>query len=163
MQVTASPSDLYTLLYDLDIRKIWDNSVIEFQELERLAEDVQQYYMLNKAPWPFTNRDFIETRYSRTKQNGDLEIIYHQSEHNLFTEVPEKTERGKTIFGGQIFREVQLGESKTLLVTLVSQAEMGGKIPPKAVKDTLPFTLLNWYKSVRKELLKSHEENLALL
>jgi hypothetical protein len=70
----------------------------------------------------------------------------------------EKVERGKTIFGGQIFRSVRIKTGSSLIVTLISQAEMGGKIPSKAVKDLLPLSLINWYKAVRKELLKNFPE-----
>jgi hypothetical protein len=38
---------------------------------------------------------------------------------------------------------------------------MGGNIPPKALKDTLPLSLMNWYKAVRKELLKQCPESLV--
>ena len=134
--------------------------MLEFLEIEKFSDDVVQYYMINKAPWPLTNRDFVETRYTRYKENGDIEIFYSESESDQYKQPAEKVERAKTIFGGQIFREVELKTGKTLIVTLLSQAEMGGKIPSKVLKETLPLSLLNWYKAIRKELLKNHEENL---
>ena len=159
LRVNATPNELYQILYNIDIRKAWDKaSVLEFQELDKPAGDVVKYYMLNKAPWPFTNRDFIETRYTRIKESGDIEIFYKEAEGDFVIENNEKIERGNTIFGGQIFRLADVPSGKTLLVTLISHCEMRGKIPPKALKETLPLSLLNWYRSVRKELLKNHVE-----
>jgi hypothetical protein len=163
MQVDAMPEDLFLLLYSTEIRKEWDKSVAEFYEIEKIGLDVVKYYMLNKAPWPFTDRDFVEMRYCRRKENGDIEIYYKESESEEVKEREIKVERGKTLFGGQIFRSISEKGMKSLMVTLISQADMGGKIPPKALKDTLPLSLINWHKAVRKELLKRFPESALIL
>ena len=157
MQVEADPQVLYDLLYNVSARTAWDSSVIEYQELSQLDKDTVVYYMLNKAPWPFNNRDFVEVRYTRRTANGDIEIFYKETEWD-HSGTPG-AERGRTLFAGQILRKTSTPQGKTLLVTLISQAVFSGKIPPKALKETLPISLLNWYKTVRKELLKTSPES----
>mmetsp|Transcript_28626 Transcript_28626/g.28258 ORF Transcript_28626/g.28258 Transcript_28626/m.28258 type:complete len:173 (+) Transcript_28626:512-1030(+) len=157
MEINANPIDLYFLLYDVDTRKQWDKSSVgEFIEIYK-TEDVVGYYMLNKAPWPFSDRDFIERRFIRKRDNGDIEVYYREYPAQDFQPPKSKAERGRTLFGGQIFRKrvSQISGEPTLLVTLVSQADMSGKIPVKAFEETLPNSLLKWYRSVRKELVKT--------
>lgn len=161
MKVDAEPQVLYNLLYDVSVRGTWDSSVLDYQELSCLDKDTVVYYMLNKAPWPFNNRDFVEIRYTRRTVNGDIEVYYKETEWD-HPGTPG-AERGHTIFAGQVFRTVSTAEGKTLLVTIISQASFSGKIPPKALKETLPLSLLNWYKSVRKELLKTCPESNIIL
>lgn len=157
MEINASPEELYFLLYDVETRKTWDKaSVGEYVEIYK-TQDVVGYYMLNKAPWPFADRDFIERRYIRKRDNGDIEIYYCQHDEPDYQSTNKKAERGKTIFGGQIIRKriSKVSGEPTLLVTMISQADMNGKIPAKALRETLPASLIKWYRSVRKELVKN--------
>lgn len=157
MKVDADPQVLYDLLYNVNARTAWDSSVLDYQELSQLDKDTVVYYMLNKAPWPFNNRDFVEVRYTRRAVNGDIEIFYKETEWD-HSGTPG-AERGRTLFAGQVFRRISTPQGKTLLVTLISQAVFSSKIPPKALKETLPLSLLNWYKTVRKELIKTCPES----
>lgn len=40
--------------------------------------------MYNKAPWPFSDRDFVEKRYTRYRENGDIEAFYIDCPHPDF-------------------------------------------------------------------------------
>lgn len=150
MEMDLQPLDLYYVLYDVNTRLSWDSgSVTEYDEFEKPSHDCVLYYMQNKAPWPFSNRDFVERRLMRTRHNGDLEIYYCAITHSAYPE-RNKIERGMTIVGGQIFRRKQRSNgSFTLMVTSISQADMKGKIPAKALQETLPSSLEKWYKSVK--------------
>jgi len=156
LEVNAEPEQIYKLLYDTELRKTWDkNSVLEFKELSKPQEDAVVYYMLNKAPWPFSNRDFVEQRLTRRRENGDIEVFYSNCESQEAPQTDSKVERGRTVIGGQVFRRrvsLKTGEP-TLLVTLLNQAEMNGKIPAKALKETLPTSLMKWYRSVKNQLV----------
>ena len=157
MELPAKPSDLLKILHDVETRKKWDQaSVLDYVEFERPEADVALYYMMNKAPWPFADRDFVERRMVRRKKNGDVEVFYRTFPHPVTTSqdypMKKKIERGETLIGGQIIRTAQGPSGPTLHVTILNQADMKGKIPAKALTETLPASLEKWYRSVRKVL-----------
>ena len=110
--------------------------------------------MHNKAPWPFTDRDFVETRFVRKRDNGDIEIYFRSSCNQDFPESSYGVIRGETILGAQIFRKKvsSVTGKVTLFVTTICQADMKGEIPKKALGITLPFSVLKWFNSVKKQL-----------
>jgi hypothetical protein len=150
MEMDFKPKDLYFMLYDVPTRMSWDSSsVLEYEEFQRLSHDCVLYYMQNKAPWPFSNRDFVEQRLVRTRINGDIEVFYSAVTHSAYPP-RSKIERGTTVVGGQLIRRrLRPDGSFTVIVTAISQADMKGKIPAKALQDTLPSSLEKWYQSVR--------------
>lgn len=157
LEIDAEPERLLEIMYDLDKRKKWDKqSVLEFVELERPSEDVLIYYMANKAPWPFSDRDFIDKRYIRRRSNGDIEIFSHHTNYENLPEISKKCERGKTIIAGQIIRRRidPSTSAPTILFTLINQSDMGGKIPPKVLSDTLPASMVKWCKTIQTTLTK---------
>ena len=154
MELNAEPEDLLDVIYNPEIRKKWDASIGAYNEILRLAPDVIHYYMLNKAPWPFKDRDFVEIRYIRKRINGDLEIFFTGYTHSDYPEFKDKAVRGETIIGGQIIRKrvSPITGNLTLMFTTICQADMRGEVPKKALKVTLPSSVLKWYRSVKKQL-----------
>jgi hypothetical protein len=153
LEMDIKPQDLYFVLFDVSTRKSWDSSsVLEYDEFERPAHDCVLYYMLNKAPWPFSNRDFVERRLIRQRTNGDLEVYSSAITHSAYPE-RSRTERGATVIGGQIFRrKLKADGSSTLIVTAISQADMKANVPAKVLQDTLPASLEKWYRAVKAAL-----------
>lgn len=96
----ATPNDLYNILYDVEFRKQWDKaSVVDYEEFDRPSADVVLYYMHNKAPWPFQDRDFVEKRCIKRLPNNDIEIVsFHITDERYPPKA--KMERGETIVGG---------------------------------------------------------------
>lgn len=161
MQVNANPEDLQFLMYDLEARKSWDKaSVLTFVEISKISSDASCFYMLNKAPWPFANRDFVEQRLVRRRDNGDIENLTLEITHPDYP-VVKKVERARTVLGGTLFRKriSKLTGEPTLLVTMITQADMNGVIPAKFISETLPSSLLKWYKTMQAELLKKNHLN----
>lgn len=154
LELDAEPELLYNILYDPATRKKWDQGVSEFVEIEKIRDDVVQYYMLNKAPWPFADRDFVENRYTRKRTNGDLEIFYQGTENNEFLPNQGKVIRGETLLGGQVFRKrLSPNTGKpSLMITAICQADLKGEIPKKLMKVTLPSSLLRWFTSIKKQV-----------
>jgi hypothetical protein len=150
MELDLKPQDLYFILFDVSTRMSWDSSsVLEYVEFEKLSHDCVLYYMQNKAPWPFSNRDFVERRFTRQRKNGDLEVFYSAISHSAYAE-RSRVERGATLIGGQLFRRKLKPDGRfTLIVTSISQADMKGKVPAKVLQETLPSSLEKWYRSVR--------------
>ena len=109
--------------------------------------------MLNKAPWPFQDRDFVETRYVRKKVNGDIEIYFTGSYHKDYPEDKNKAVRAESIIGGQIFRKriSNITGQVSLMITTIFQADMRGEIPKKALKFTFPTSVLKWFRDVKKQ------------
>jgi len=83
-ELDMTPDDLYAVLYDVELRKQWDSdSILEYEEFERPYPDSVLYYMVNKVPWPFANRDFVERRLIRRTLQGDIEIAFFNTEHEV--------------------------------------------------------------------------------
>jgi hypothetical protein len=57
-----------SLLIDPTKRKKWDkDNILEYRRLsEEPTNDTETIYMLNKFPWPMSNRDFVEERFFRS-------------------------------------------------------------------------------------------------
>lgn len=85
-----------------------------------------KYYTLTKAPWPMKNRDFVEKRFCKTMENGDLIVYFHSTEDDCFPPVAT-AERAETILGGFIFRRVNL---QTISVSHIRQVDLKGNIQP---------------------------------
>lgn len=153
LELNVEPDLVYNILYNPEIRKKWDSSLGEYTEFNK-QEGVIQYYMLNKAPWPFADRDFVETRYIRKRENGDLEVCFSATTHEDFPELKENAVRAEVIIGGQIFRKrvsPNTGQVSLIISTIV-QADLKGEIPKKMMKITLPVSVFNWFKSVKKQV-----------
>ncbi|OMJ72103.1 hypothetical protein SteCoe_29530 [Stentor coeruleus] len=153
MELNADPEDLYKVLYSPDIRKKWDVNIEQFFEITNKSQDVVEYYMHNKAPWPFADRDFVESRFIRKRINGDIEILFMSLELKDYPENKDKAIRGETIIGGQIFRKriSPVTGKPSLYVTTICQADMKGEIPKKLLQITLPSSFLKWYRTVKKQ------------
>lgn len=154
MEMDIEPEDMYDVIYNPEVRKKWDGSIGAYNIINSVSDDVVHYYMLNKAPWPFKDRDFTEIRYIRRRANGDMEIYFTGLSHQDFPEVREKAIRGETIIGGQVFRKriSPITGERTLMVTTICQADLRGEVPKKALKVTLPSSVLKWYRNVKKQL-----------
>ena len=152
-EIDVEPQLVYDVIYDPDIRKKWDNSLAEYNLIQK-QNDVIQYYMHNKAPWPFDDRDFVETRFLRNRCNGDLEVYFRASVSEQYSETHEKIVRGETILGGQIFRRrISPNTGKmSLIVTTIVQADIKGEVPKKLLRVTFPATVLSWFRSVKKQV-----------
>lgn len=80
----ATPDDFYAVMYNVPLRKKWDTeSILEYEEFEKPYPDSILYYMVNKVPWPFANREFVERRFIRRSLTGDIEIVFHHTEHEV--------------------------------------------------------------------------------
>ena len=152
-EADVEPGLVYDVIYDPEIRKKWDSSLAEYNLIQN-QNDMIQYYMHNKAPWPFDDRDFVETRFLRTRSNGDLEVYFRASISEQYSEAQEKVVRGETILGGQIFRRrISPNTGKmSLIVTTIVQADIKGEVPKKLLRVTFPATVLSWFKSVKKQV-----------
>lgn len=154
LEMEVDPEIVYKVVYEPETRKKWDKSIEIYTEIEKIREDVIQYYMHNKAPWPLTDRDFIETRFIRKRINGDLEIYFTASENESYPDKGSKVIRGETIIGGQIYRKrISPSTGKmSLMITSIFQADLKGEIPKKVLKVTLPSSVLKWFKTVKRQV-----------
>lgn len=88
-------------MYTPEVRKKWDKvGVIELINIEEPTDDVCMYYMCNHAPWPFTNRDFLEMRYKRKRENGDIEAFFCNHSDTSFKAPYQNCVRAVTHVGG---------------------------------------------------------------
>ena len=154
LEMEVEPEIVYNVIYEPESRKKWDKNIEVYTEIDEIRPDVIQYYMHNKAPWPFADRDFVETRYIRTRTNGDIEIYFTASHNENFPVKGNKVVRGNTIIGGQIYRKrISPSTGKmSLMITSIFQADLGGEIPKKLLKVTLPSSVFKWFKTVKRQV-----------
>jgi hypothetical protein len=154
LEMEVEPETVYNVIYEPESRRKWDKTIETYTEIDKARPDVIQYYMHNKAPWPFADRDFVETRFIRRRTNGDIEIYFTASENERYPVKGDKVVRGDTIIGGQIYRKrISPSTGKmSLMITSIFQADLKGEIPKKLLKVTLPSSVFKWFKTVRRQV-----------
>jgi hypothetical protein len=75
----------------------------------------EEIYSVNKAPWPMTNRDFVERRYKQFSGPNEL-IVYFYSVENEDRPPVATAERAHTLFGAHILRQLSPGIIKVTVM-----------------------------------------------
>lgn len=127
----VDPAVLYDVLHDPDYRKEWDDKMIEGYEIEKLNATNDVGYYSVKAPMGVSNRDFVNERSWRVKENyngkgGKEYVIMNHSV--LHPKVPEKKGfvRARSIRTGYLIRALENGGCEFFYYT---QTDPQGWIP----------------------------------
>ena len=74
----------FNKLYNIEERKKWDENIVEYKILKEISPGILHYYMINRIPYPFKNRDFVEKRTSFfVKELNQHVILYNQIDDNV--------------------------------------------------------------------------------
>jgi hypothetical protein len=96
---------LYALVNQPDARMAWEKDAILDLKVFKTCAEFDQFYVLNSAPWPMTNRDFVERRYLRFTGPDELQVVYFSVTDEDYPP-SVNAERAETIIGGYIFRRL---------------------------------------------------------
>jgi hypothetical protein len=97
------------------------------QVVEKLSDELDIIYFWAKAPPTVTNREFLQSRLTKTLKDGTLVIIYRSAKHEKFPENPKKFVRGYTKLSGYVIRPNPSGEG--CRVTFFSQNDIKAFVP----------------------------------
>jgi len=116
---------LYDVLHDPEYRTVWDENMIEGFNIVQLDDHNDIGYYSAKVPTPITNRDFVNQRCWRIKDNKEYVIFNHSVVH---PSVPEKKGfvRANSILTGYLVRKNDAGGST---LTYLTQTDPKGWIP----------------------------------
>jgi len=125
----VDPWVLYDVLHDPDYRKVWDDNMIERYNICQLDPTNDIGYYSAKAPGiGISNRDFVNQRMWRVKDDNQWIIMNHSVIH---TAAPEKKGfvRANSIRTGYMIKKAEKG----CTLTYMTQTDPKGWIPAMIV------------------------------
>lgn len=122
------PADvIHEVLYNLDTRAKWDHGGKDMHVVEKINDELDVIYFWAKAPPTVTNREFLQSRLTRTLDDGTLVIIYRSIKHDKHPEQPKKFVRAYTKLSGYVIRPNPSGQGAR--VTFLSQNDIKASVP----------------------------------
>jgi hypothetical protein len=118
---------VHEVLYNIETRVNWDHGGKDMQVVEKIDDELDVIYFWAKAPPTFTNREFLQSRLTRTLDDGTRVIIYRSVKHDKFPEKPKKFVRAYTKLSGYVIKPNPSGEG--CRVTFLSQNDIKASIP----------------------------------
>jgi len=115
---------LYDVFHDADYRRQWDENMLEGHEFEQLDDNNDIGYYSVKCPVPLTNRDFVNQRAWRVKDN-----TYVIKNHSVkYPKCPEKKGliRARSIRTGYFVLALENGGCQ---LSYLTQSDPKGAIP----------------------------------
>jgi len=121
----VSAVELYDVLHDPEYRAVWDENMIEGFNIEQLDKFNDVGYYSAKAPYPLSNRDFLNQRSWRVREDKEYLIMNHSIFH---AKCPEKKGfvRANSILTGYLVRVRPEGGCT---LTYLTQTDPKGSIP----------------------------------
>jgi len=116
---------LYDVFHDAEYRRQWDENMIDGHEFEQLDKNNDIGYYSVKFPAPLTNRDFVNQRAWRVKDNKSYVIKNHSVN---YPPCPEKKGliRARSLRTGYYLFALEGGNTQLIYVT---QTDTKGNIP----------------------------------
>lgn len=140
----ADPTYIVQLLTDPNLRMSWDNLLGDCREISCSPRMV--YYSLFQFPFPFKNRDFIETA-AIIPSNSGLTLVKYSTEE---CEVQSQAERGTTHF---FVMRVEL-RANLAYVTVMAQTDLSLPFKQQILMRYASLLVKDWVE----EFLKKVEE-----
>jgi len=138
---------VHEVLYNIETRVNWDHGGKDMQVVEKIDDELDVIYFWAKAPPTFTNREFLQSRLTRTLDDGTRVIIYRSVKHDKFPEKPKKFVRAYTKLSGYVIKPNPSGEG--CRVTFLSQNDIKASIPSvRALRYPLPLFSLFFFSSL---------------
>jgi hypothetical protein len=116
---------LYDVLHDPEYRTVWDENMVEGYNIEQIDATNDVGYYSAKAPLGVANRDFVNERSWRVKDDKEYIIMNHSVIH---PNAPEKKGfvRANSIKTGYM---VRVAEGGGCILTYLTQTDPKGWIP----------------------------------
>jgi hypothetical protein len=157
-----TPAVVHNVLYDIEERVKWDSGGKDMQVVEKINDNLDIIYFWAKAPPGFSNREFLQSRYSRIDSDGTHYICYRSVKHDKFPETKSKV-RAYTQLSGYVIRPKEGG----CRVTFLSNNDIKGTCPGWVINLLAGFFMKKWLFVLRNacydraKLLKERDEAAA--
>ncbi len=143
-----SAQELATCLLEDELRKVWDPNFKNPQVLEKLNETTDVYYFVAEAPFPLSNRDFVNKRYFLKNHDGVDYFSYMTATEHPSKPATTSLVRGKFHQFARIVRQDKSGSGSRL--TIIMQSEFGGNVPSMVVNKKASSMPKDTYKNIQK-------------
>ncbi|WKK65643.1 START domain-containing protein [Lutimonas zeaxanthinifaciens] len=153
-EIKAKVNDFLAVLYDIDGLPDWAYNIKESRLLDRSGENVQVYYAVAKAPWPYKNRDGVY----KNSIKWDPEKRELMVEIEMLEDVMDPND-SYVRMDGYGYWKIRERSNDLLEVTFQMQVDPGGSIKAwmanMFVSDSPFFTLLGLRESISLDKYQS--------
>lgn len=127
----------------------WDTTFGDYRVIEQDVDGCEMIYCLMKAPFPVSNRDFLQWR--RTEEDEEAKVAKMLMRSADHPSVPEKSGcvRAETLISGYIM-EARMGNEKSSDLFILAQTDVKGLIPKWIVNTTAARAPVGWVESLKK-------------
>lgn len=137
---------------DIKLRVKWDTTFLEYRIIEKDVNGCEMIYCMMKAPFPLSNRDFLQWR--RTEYDPEKNLFKMMLRSASHPEHPEKKDfiRAETLISGYIVEQHPQDPNSTK-VFIVAQTDVKGMIPKWLVNAVASKAPVQWTDNLRKQCL----------
>jgi hypothetical protein len=146
----VAPDKVFRLIYDLNIRKEWDNVLSDMRSFGKVSDDVDHMYSVYKAPIGISNRDFCQRRTKAKDYKGVPYMIHFESVTHPECPAVKKIVRAHTNISGYIIRPKKDKPNSTEM-TILTQTDIKGQVPKAIVNLAAARAPSNWCKNFKKQ------------
>ncbi|KAF4641721.1 START domain-containing protein [Toxoplasma gondii] len=141
---------------DIPTRLQWDTTFEDYRVVEPNVNHNEIIYCLMRAPFPISNRDFLQWRRTEVDMEaGVVKMLMRSASHPSLPERPGVV-RAETILSGYIME--QKGPNSSSLF-IVAQTDVKGLIPKWVVNTTAARAPAGWVESLKKACGKYMKEH----
>ncbi|XP_026191471.1 uncharacterized protein LOC34622234 [Cyclospora cayetanensis] len=127
----------------------WDTTFGDYRVVEQDVDGCEMIYCLMKAPFPVSNRDFLQWR--RTEEDPEAKVTKMLMRSADHPSVPEKSGvvRAETLISGYIMA-AQPNDASSSTLFILAQTDVKGLIPKWVVNTTAARAPVGWVDSLKK-------------
>ena len=154
-----NPWECFKMIYDFDVRASFETIFSQFEVVDKLNKYQDVVYMIIKviffvlidqAPWPVTDRDFLQKRTWNSNYKGYDYVLHHvHTEHPLKPD-RENLIRAHTIVSGYLM-SVSPENPNDTIVTIVAQTDVLGYIPTAIINYNTARAPKKWVDDFTKK------------
>ncbi|CDI85877.1 phosphatidylcholine transfer protein, putative [Eimeria praecox] len=126
-----------------------DTTFADYRVIEEDVDGCEMIYCVMKAPFPISNRDFLQwRRTAEVPEEGIVKMMLRSADH---PSVPEKSGcvRAETLMSGYLMRRCPEDPNSSTLF-IVAQTDVKGLIPKWLVNSAAAKAPLGWVEALRR-------------
>ena len=144
--VNASPKDIFAVLGDNNRAREYNEFLDKAEDLEDVAENTRIVWSTSFPIFPFKPRDFCTLVHFRSLRDGTLVVLNTATEHPLAHRDP-RYQRGYIVLGANIIQPIP-GENKKCRLTMLTQVDPGGILPPMLINSICTMGPPSYFKQI---------------
>ncbi|CDJ42325.1 hypothetical protein ETH_00018720 [Eimeria tenella] len=141
---------------DVECRLKWDTTFADYRIVENDVDGCEMIYCVMKAPFPISNRDFLQWRLTVEKpEEGVVKMMLRSADH---PSIPEQSGcvRAETLISGYLMRQSSSDPNSSSLF-IVAQTDVKGLLPKWLVNSTAARAPVSWVDNLRRACKKYME------